>query len=90
MATTLTRASIIRVKIEQGKAGLFYAISPDLPGLLVAEPTVDALNEAIPQAIADLYAAQDIEVVVTMGKDADPVFYPWVAIPTEVARSLVS
>ena len=54
MATTLTRADIVRVKIEQGKAGLFYATSPDLRGLLVGRPDLEALFEAVPQAITDL------------------------------------
>ena len=83
------RATIVRVKVEQGKAGLFYATSPDLRGLLVAEPSFDALFEAVPQAITDLYAAKGVKVVVTSAKD-DSDFYPWVAIPAEVARGLAS
>ena len=90
MATTLTRADIVRVKIEQGKAGLFYATSPDLRGLLVGRPDLEALFEAVPQAITDLYAAKGIEVVVTIAKDDDPDFYPWVAIPAAVARTLTA
>lgn len=88
--TMSERATIVRVKIEQGKAGLFYATSPDLRGLLVGRPDLEALFEAIPQAIADLYAARGIEVVVTIAKDDDPEFFPWVAIPTAVARNLVA
>jgi len=80
------RATIVRVKIEQGKAGLFYATSPDLRGLLVAAPDLEALFGAIPQEITDLYAAKGMKVVVTLAKDDDPVFYPWVAIPAEEAR----
>ena len=83
------RATIVRVKIEEDKVGLFYATSPDLRGLLVAKPDLETLFEAIPQAITDLYAAKGIEVVVTIAKDDDPEFYPWVAIPAEVARGLV-
>jgi hypothetical protein len=79
------RAAIIRVKIEEDKVGLFYATSPDLKGLLVGRPDLDALFKAIPQAIKDLYAAKGIEVVVTIAKD-DSEFYPWVAIPAEVAK----
>jgi hypothetical protein len=84
------RATIIRVKIEQGKAGLFYATSPDLRGLLVGRPDVEGLFNAIPQAITDLYAAKGMEVVVTSAKDDNPEFYPWVAIPASVARSLAA
>ena len=89
MTTTSTRATIIRIKIEEGKAGLFYATSPDLRGLLVAEPTLDALDEAIPREITKLYAASGDEVVVTKARNDDPVFYPWVAIPVDVARRFV-
>jgi hypothetical protein len=86
---TSNRATIVRVKIEEGKTGLFYATSPDLKGLLVAEPTIDALDEAIPQAIAELYAvACGAKVVVTKAKNDDPVFYPWVAIPAAEARRI--
>lgn len=83
------RAPIIRVKVEEGKAGLFYATSPDLKGLFVAEPTLDALDEAIPQAIAGLYAACGVDVVVMKAKNDDPVFFPWVAVPTEIARRAI-
>jgi hypothetical protein len=83
------RAEIIRVKIEEGKTGLFYATSPDLRGLLVAKPTVDDLFEAVPQAIADLYAAKGVKVVVTSAKDTSD-FYPWVAIPAETVHSLAA
>src|SRR5262252_98821 len=87
--TTSERAPIVRVKIEEGKAGLFYATSPDLRGLLVAEPTLDALDAAIPQAIANLYAACGTEVVVMKAKNDDPQFYPWVAVPAAVARRAI-
>ena len=83
------RADIIRVKVEEGKAGLFYATSPDLRGLLVAEPDLDALFEAIPREITNLYAAKGMKVVVTGAKDASE-YYPWVAIPSEVARGFAA
>ena len=50
MTGTLTKATVVRVKVEEGKTGLFYATSPDLRGLLVAEPTIDELEKAIPQS----------------------------------------
>jgi hypothetical protein len=80
------RATIIRVKIEEDEVGLFYATSPDLRGLLVAKPDIEALFEAIPQEIANLYASKGVEVVVTIAKDDNPEFYPWVAIPADVAK----
>jgi hypothetical protein len=89
-ATASTRAKIVRVKVEEGKAGLFYATSPDLRGLLVAEPNIDDLDVAISKAIADLYAASGETVVVTKAQDDDPEFFPWVAIPTEVAEKVIA
>jgi len=89
MTTTSTYAVIVRVKVEEGKAGLFYATSPDLKGLLVAKPTLNELDEAIPRAISDLYAACGEQVVVTKARREDEDFSPWVAIPTEVARRAI-
>lgn len=40
-AMTSDRAQVVRVKIEEGKAGLFYATSADLKRMFVAEPTID-------------------------------------------------
>lgn len=84
------RATIIRVKIEEDKVGLFYATSPDLRGLLVAAQDLETLFEMIPQDIASLYAARGMKVVVTIAKDDDPEFYPWIAIPAEVAKGLAA
>jgi len=84
-ASAALRARIVRLKYEEGKTGLFYAVSPDLKGLLVAKPTMDALKEAIPGAIRDLYAAcgEAVEVVFP-AEDRDPEYYPWVAVPPGV------
>jgi hypothetical protein len=89
-ATTSRKAKIVRVKVEEGKAGLFYATSPDLKGLLVAEPNIDELDEAIAKSITDLYAACGENVVVTKAQDDNPDFFPWVAIPTEVADKVIA
>lgn len=86
-SNTAVRAQIVRTRVVQGEAGLFYAISPDLKGLLVGRPTTEALERAIPQAIIDLYAACGEGVVVSR---LDAVEVPeeeaWVAFPAEVAR----
>ena len=78
-------ARIVRVRTEEGRTGLFYATSPDLQGLLVAEPTLDALEDAIPLAIADLFLAQGRRVVVTKVEDGGDDLRPWVAVPAAVA-----
>jgi hypothetical protein len=89
-ASTSTKAKIVRVKVEEGKAGLFYATSPDLKGLLVAESNIDDLDEAISKGITDLYEACGEIVVVTKAQDSDPDFFPWVAIPAEVAERVMA
>lgn len=83
------KARIVRVKTEEGETGLFYATSPDLRGLLVAEPTIDALENAIPKAIAELYEAVGMSVVVSKVEDNDKDLHPWVAFPAELARRVL-
>lgn len=56
---------MVRIKQEEGITGLFYATSPDLKGLLVAELSIEALENAIPLEIAKLYEACDEKVIVT-------------------------
>lgn len=56
----------IRIHIERGKTEpwlLFYATSPDIKGLLVAEPTRAALYAAVPKAIAALREASKLPSV---------------------------
>lgn len=87
MTSALTKAKVLRVKVEEGRTGLFYATSPDLKGLLVAEPTVDALEEAVPKVIADIYAALGVAVAVTRAGDDDTDSFSWIVIPAEQARA---
>lgn len=87
-ATMGTR--IVRVEREQGKAGLFYATSPDLKGFLAAGNTREALEKAIPQAIKDLYAAHDIEVIVSPVDEPPEDKEMWVAFPAEIARRVLN
>jgi hypothetical protein len=81
------KAQLVHVKIREGKTGLFYATSPELKGLLVAEPTIDALENAIPAAISDLYEVCGVSVVVTKMGDGDQDGTPWVAFPAAVAQA---
>jgi predicted RNase H-like HicB family nuclease len=87
-ATMGTR--IVRVEREQGKAGLFYATSPDLKGFLAAGKTREALEKAIPQAIKDLYAAHDMEVIVSPVDEPPEDKEMWVAFPAEIARRVLN
>lgn len=49
----------VRIDIKKRETGLFYATSPDIKGLLVAEYTIKKLKAAIPAAIADLRRAEE-------------------------------
>jgi hypothetical protein len=86
MADAQMGAKIVRVKVKEGKTGLFFATSPDLKGLLVAEPTLDVLRRAIPNAISAMYAACGVPVVVTFIDNAPDDDQSWVAFPAEVAK----
>jgi hypothetical protein len=86
MPTKALKAKIVNVKVTEGRTGLFYATSPELRGLLVTEPTLDALEVAIPRAITDMYAVCGVEVVVTRVEDGSPEYQPWVAVPVVIAK----
>jgi hypothetical protein len=79
------KAKIVRVTIERGREGLYYAESPDLKGLLVAEPTLVDLRREIPLVIQRMYAACDVQVIVSEieGEDENS----WVAVPTRPGDS---
>jgi hypothetical protein len=86
MPSKSLKAKIVRVKLELGEAGLWFATSPDLKGLLVAERSREEAEEVVPVAIRDMYAACDLDVVVTRLDDDYGSFVPWVAFPAEIAR----
>lgn len=83
-----TKARIVRVTIDQGKAGLLYAQSPDLRGLLVVGETAEEVKAKIPSAIADLFKATGKNVRVWETDDGDDrAQQPWVAVPTELVAA---
>jgi len=76
---------VIHIKREQGEGNWFYATSPDLRGLLVADATPEGLEKMIPQAIANLYGAREIEISVIPLDDGDEGPHgAWVAVPVEL------
>jgi len=80
------KAKIVRVTFERGREGLFYAQSPDLRGLLVANATLEGLKKEIPSAIEEMFDACDTPVTVTEVEDDES---RWVAIPiAAVSRQL--
>lgn len=93
MTDATMRPRIVRVERERGKAGLFYATSPDLKGLLVAEKTAESLETGIPKAIKDLYAACGVEVIVSPAdgelpeNESSKNRETWIAFPAAIARA---
>lgn len=47
----------VQINIERGKAGLFYATSPQIKSLLVAEKSFIECLEAIPETVYKLEMA---------------------------------
>ncbi len=82
-------AVIFHVKIEEGREGLFYATSPEFPGLLVAEEDLDSLLEEVPRVVEAMFKAQGKDVYVIQSgrpKDSETLAPPpWVAIPAQIA-----
>jgi hypothetical protein len=89
MSDTKPKAHLVRIRYEKGTAGLYYATSPDLRGLLVAEPTPEALDAAIPKAIREMYEASGVEVVVSLLDEPDD-GKTWVAVPAVIAREALA
>ncbi len=51
-------ARIVRVKIERGASGAYFASSPDVPGFeAVSQDRKDLEERLIPKYLADLYKA---------------------------------
>jgi hypothetical protein len=90
MSAESALAKVVRVNIEYDTVGLFYATSPDLKGLLVAESTEEATLIAVPKAISDLYLAMGQTVVVIPAGDmaGDHPMKTWVGVPSSMAHCL--
>jgi hypothetical protein len=90
MADAKMKARVVRIQLEEGKTGLFFATSPDLKGLLVAEPTLDKLVTAIPAAIVEMYEACGVTVVVTKLDNEVDNLRSWVAVRADVAKQALT
>jgi hypothetical protein len=49
----------VQINIEQGKAGLYYATSPEIKGLLVAEVSILKILNELPNAYLELIYANE-------------------------------
>lgn len=63
----------IRVNLQRNaKAGLFAAVSDDLPGLMTVGHTIEEIEQRLPAAIAQLIKAQYGEDVEFQCADSEP------------------
>jgi hypothetical protein len=86
MTTSFSNARRIRIRVEQGKkSGLFYARSPDLEGLLLAQPSLQSLHQDIPIAVRNyMDTAFGVQaIVLPLQEDGED--ESWVVIPAKLA-----
>jgi hypothetical protein len=80
-------AKIIRIEFDRGETGRIYATSPDIKGLMIGRRSLEELENALPQAITEMYAACGLRVVVSrVARDDHAKHDTWVAFPAEIAR----
>ena len=84
MSASTKMGRVVHVRVTEGATGLFFAESPELKGLLVAEPDMDSLWANVPGAIKDLYRASGVDVVVARVEDSHPDHYAFAAIPEAI------
>lgn len=85
------KAKIVNIEVERGSSGAYFATSPELKGLQVARMTLAEIQQEIPRAIAVMYAACGVDVVVTpVEDDATDFDHRWVAVPKVIARSALA
>ena len=83
---TEPEAIFIRVHIKEDEEGLFFATSPDMSSLFVADGDLAGLMIEIPEVIrALLKAEKDHDFQIWRTRVADPDERAWVAIPTHIA-----
>lgn len=85
------KAKLVNIVVEQGSSGAYFATSPDMKGLQVAAMSLDEMRHEIPRAIAMMYAACGVEVVVTAVEEDDgDIDRQWVAVPAVVAKAALA
>jgi hypothetical protein len=88
MTASTSYSILIPTKVVKDERGVFVATSPVLKGLIVVSKNKKELEETlIPQAIADLYLACGVHMIVTrIGADKKP-DDQWVATPVEAIKA---
>lgn len=85
------KAKLVNIVVERGTSGAYFATSPEIKGLQVAGMTLADVQHKLPLAIAEMYAACGVEVVVTpVEDDGDEIDHTWVAVPTVIAKAALA
>ena len=88
---TAPKAKIVHIEVEQGTSGAYFATSPELKGLQVACMTLEEIQNEIPRAITEMYAAYGLEVIVApVDNNGHHYDRCWVAVPTSAAKSALA
>ncbi len=79
---------IVNIVVERLDDGNYVAVSGNMKGLYARAPRLDALEEKIKDAIADIYSASRMNVIVSRaGGHTSDHAATWVVVPAETARS---
>jgi hypothetical protein len=84
MVSASMTAKTFSVSIEE-KSGLFFGTSPEIKGLFIAKRSIQEVENAVPSAVQDLFAACNVHVIVSKLENADR-DASWVTIPADIAR----
>lgn len=74
------RAKIVNIVFEDDGDGLIFAVSPDMPELMVSGRSLDDIVHDIPLVIKAIYQAHGEDVSVLMTEQANDQSAPWVVV----------
>ena len=74
---------IVNIDVKEGDAGLLYATSKEVPGLLVAHEDLDALLAAVPGVIEEMHSlsGKNVRVLEIERTGDEKRSYPWAMVP---------
>lgn len=89
MTASKNHAILVYTETVRDERGVYVATSPTLKGFLAVSEDLEKLhNEIIPRAIADLYEACGVKMLVNRIRNdqIDEACAPWVALPAKLVQ----
>ncbi len=77
-------ATLMTIKIREGKTGVFFATSEDEPTFFVSAVNAADLYSAIPLALEDMFRARHLDVAAIPTSKGDFAHRPWAIVPREL------